>query len=187
MRKLIFAINTTLDGCCDHTKFYPDEETMAYFTRLTRDADTFLYGSKTYQLMVPFWPDIAKDHSGHSKEDVEYAQAFDSIGKIIVFSQSLDNPEGTKTRIVRTDLRDEVLKLKQEPGKAILTGGVTLPSQLVELGLIDEYRIIVHPLIVGEGRRLLDCLDLKAKGPVKLVESTVFKSGVVALRYLLAS
>ena len=68
MRNLIFAINITLDGCCDHTKFNPDDETLEYFTHLTRDADTFLYGRKTYQLMVPYWPDVAKDPSGRQKQ-----------------------------------------------------------------------------------------------------------------------
>lgn len=184
MRNLIFAINITLDGCCDHTKFNPDDELLAYFTRLTRDADTFLYGRKTYQLMVPYWPDMAKNPSGQTKADIEFAQAFDSVDKLVVFSQSLDRPEGNKTRIVRTSLRDEVLALKQEQGKNILTGGVTLPSQLAELGLIDECRLVVHPIVVGEGRRLFDAIHLKEKLSVKLVESTVFKSGCVALRYV---
>ncbi|HEY8781456.1 MAG TPA: dihydrofolate reductase family protein [Mucilaginibacter sp.] len=184
MRKVIFAINTTLDGCCDHTKFYPDEETMAYFTHLTRDADTFVYGRKTYQLMVPYWPDVAKNPSGDRKADIEFARAFDAIDKIIVFSQSLDSPEGKKTRIVRTGLHDEILKLKQEQGKNILTGGVTIPSQLAALGLIDEYRFVVHPIVVGEGRRLFEGINLQEKLQLKLVESTVFKSGSVALRYL---
>ena len=184
MRNVIFAINMTLDGCCDHTKFNPDEETMEYFTHLTRDADTFLYGRKTYQLMVPYWPDVAKNHSGDRKADIEFAQAFDTINKIIVFSQSLDSPEGKKTRIVRTNLRDEILKLKQEQGKNILTGGVTIPSQLVELGLIDEYHFVVHPIVIGEGKRLFEGINLQEKLQLKLVESTVFKSGCVALRYL---
>jgi dihydrofolate reductase len=184
MRNLIFAINTTLDGCCDHTKFYPNEDTFAYFTQLTRDADTFLYGRKTYQLMVPYWPDMANDPSEEGNPDYEFAQAFDAVDKIIVFSQSLDSSEGEKTRIVRTDLQDEVLKLKQEPGKNIFTGGVTLASQLAELGLIDEYHIVVHPIIVGEGRRLFEGINLQEKLQLKLVESTVFKSGTVALRYL---
>ena len=179
MRKVIFAINTTLDGCCDHTKFGPDEETMEYFTRLTRDADTFLYGRKTYQLMVPYWPDIAKNPSGQRKAEIEFAQAFDAIDKIIVFSQSLDRPEGKKTRIVRTNLHDEVLKLKQEPGKNILTGGVTVPTQLAELGLIDEYRFVVHPIVIGEGRRLFEGISLQEKLQLKLVDSTVFKSDVL--------
>jgi dihydrofolate reductase len=184
MRNVIFAINTTLDGCCDHTKFNPDEETFEYFTHLTRDADTFLYGRKTYQLMVPYWPDVAKNPSGQTKADYEFAQAFDAINKIIVFSQSLDSPEGKKTRIVRTSLHDEILKLKQEQGKNILTGGVTIPSQLVELGLIDEYHFVVHPIVIGEGRRLFEGINLQEKLQLKLVESTVFKSGCIALRYL---
>jgi dihydrofolate reductase len=184
MRKVIYAINTTLDGCCDHTKFYPDEETMAYFTQLTRSGDTFLYGRKTYELMVPYWPDMANAPSEQGNPDYEFARAFDAVEKIVVFSESLDSPEGNKTRIVRTGLHDEVLKLKQEPGKNILTGGVTIPSQLAELGLIDEYRILVHPIVTGEGTRLFDGINLQENLQLKLVESTVFKSGCVALRYL---
>ena len=101
MRKLIFAIDTTLDGCCDHTKQMADEETHRYFTHLMR---------KTYQLMVPYWPDIAKSHS-ETKAENEFADTFDSINKI-VFSRSLDSAEDRNTRIVRTNLHDEMLKLK---------------------------------------------------------------------------
>jgi dihydrofolate reductase len=184
MRNVIFAINTTLDGCCDHTKFNPDDETLEYFTHLTRDADTFLYGRKTYQLMVLYWPDVAKNRSGQTKADYEFAQAFDAINKIIVFSKSLDSPEGTKTRIVRTSLHDEILKLKQERSKNILTGGVTIPSQLVELGRIDEYYFVVHPIVLGEGRRLFEGISLPEKLQLKLIESKIFKSGCVALHYM---
>jgi len=184
MRNVIFAINTSLDGCVDHTKFYPEEDTFEYFMRLTREAGTFLYGRKTYQLMVPYWPDIAKDPSQQTNQDYEFAKAFDAVEKIVVFSQSLDNTEGEKTRIVRTNLQDEVLKLKQEQGKNIFTGGVTIPSQLAELGLIDEYHIVVHPIVIGEGRRLFEGMNLQEKLQLKLAESTVFKSGTVALRYL---
>src|SRR5580700_11064420 len=110
MRNVIFAINITLDGCCDHTKFNPDEEMFEYFTHLTRDADTFLYGRKTYQLMVPYWPDVARNPAGRTAAAIEFAQAFDSVDKIVVFSQSLDSAEGEKTKILRTGLQDEVLK-----------------------------------------------------------------------------
>src|ERR1700716_2685841 len=127
MRNLIYPINLTIDGCCDHTKMSPDEETFEYFTQLTRDADLAVYGRKTYQLMVPYWPDVAKNPSGDRKADYEFARAFDAVDKIIVFSHSLDSPEGKKTRIVRTSLHDEILKLKQEQGENILTGGVTIP------------------------------------------------------------
>jgi len=122
MRNVIYAINLTLDGCCDHTKFNPDEEAFEHYMQLLRDVDLLAYGRKTYQLMVPYWPDVAKDPSS-TKSDKEFGQAFASK-KHLVFSRSLDSVEGKKTRIVRTNLHDEILKLKQEPGKDILVGGV---------------------------------------------------------------
>jgi len=182
MRKLIYAINLTLDGCCDHTKGMADEELLEHYTDLLRDADLFVYGRKTYQLMVPYWPDIAKDHSG-TKAENEFADTFDSRDKI-VFSRSLDRAEGKNMRIVRTNLQDEILKLKQQPGKNILTGGIAIPSQLIELGLVDEFRFVVQPIIAGEGRRLLEGVSLEEKFQLKLVESKILKSGCVALRYL---
>ena len=183
MRNVIYAINVTLDGCCDHTKFKPDEEDFEHYARLLRDdAGLLVYGRKTYQLMVPYWPDVAKDPSS-TKADVKFARAFDSIPKI-VFSRSLAGVEDKNTRIVRTNLRDEILKLKQEPGKNILVGGVDIPSQLIQLGLIDEFRFVVQPIIAGEGRRLLEGVSLPEKCQLKLVESKTFKSGCVGLRYL---
>lgn len=184
MRKLIFAINLTLDGCCDHTKASSDEELHDYFTNLLREVDTLVYGRKTYQLMVPFWPDIARNQSGQTRAMNEFAHAFDSINNIVVFSQSLDRVEGKNTRIVRSNLQDEILKLKQEQGRDILTGGVSIPSQLVELGLVDEYRFVVHPIVAGAGRRLLDGTNLQERLRLQLAESKIFKSGCVALRYL---
>jgi dihydrofolate reductase len=87
MRKLIFAINTTLDGCYDHTKQFVDEEALEYFTHLMREVDLQVFGRKTYQLMVPDWPEVLKNQS-ETKADTEFARAFDSIHKI-VFSRSL--------------------------------------------------------------------------------------------------
>jgi len=182
MRNVIFAINITLDGCCDHTKQFADDETHEYFTHLMREVDLQVFGRKTYQLMVPFWPEVAKNQS-MTKASNEFAQAFDSINKI-VFSRSLDSAEDNNTRIVRTNLHDEILKLKQEEGKNILVGGVSIPSQLIELGLVDEYRFVVGPIVAGEGRRLLEGISLQEKLQLKLVESKIFKSGCVALRYL---
>ena len=182
MRNVIFAINITLDGCVDHTKQFVDEEQLEYFTRLTREADLQVLGRKTYQLMVPYWPEVAKNPS-NTKADIEFARAFDSTNKI-VFSRSLDSAEDKNTRIVRTNLRDEMLKLKQEQGTSILVGGVDIPSQLIKLGLIDEFRFVVGPIVAGEGRRLFDGVSLPEKLKLKLVESTVLKSGCVVLRYL---
>jgi dihydrofolate reductase len=102
----------------------------------------------------------------------------------LFFSRTLDSAEDNNTRIVRTNLHDEILKLKQEQGKNILVGGVSIPSQLIELGLVDEYRFVVGPIVVGEGRRLLESVSLQERLQLKLVESKIFKSGCVALRYL---
>ena len=182
MRNLIFAINTTLDGCVDHTKQIADEETHEYFTHLMRDVDLGVFGRITYQLMVPYWPEVAKNQS-MSKAENEFARTFDSINKI-VFSRSLDSAGDRNTKIVRANLRDEILKLKQEQGKNILVGGVDISSQLMQLGLVDEFRFVVGPIIAGEGRRLLEGVSLPEKLQLKLVESKIFKSGCVALRYL---
>ena len=182
MRKLIFAINTTLDGCVDHTKQIADEETHEYFTQLMGQVDLLVFGRKTYELMVPFWPEVARSQS-MTRASNEFARTFDSINKL-VFSRSLNSVEDQKTRIVRTNLGDEIVKLKQEQGKNILVGGVDIPSQLIALGLVDEYRFVVGPSIAGAGRRLLEGVGLPERSQLKLVESKCFKSGCVALGYL---
>jgi len=182
MRNVIFAINTTLDGCVDHTKQVADDETHEYFTDLLREVDLGVFGRITYQLMVPFWPEVAKSQS-MTKASNEFAKAFDAISKI-VFSRTLDSAGDKNTRIIRANLHDEILKLKQEQGKSILLGGVSIPSQLIELGLVDEYRFVVGPIVAGAGRRLLEGVSLQERLQLKLVESKIFKSGCIALRYL---
>ena len=147
-----------------------------------RDVDLLVFGRITYQLMVPFWPEVAKSQS-MTKASNEFARAFDSSNKI-VFSRTLANTESKNTRIVRTSLHDEILELKQEQGKHILVGGVSVPSQLIELGLVDEYRFVVSPIIAGEGRRLLAGVSLPKRLQLKFVEAKIFRSGCVALRYL---
>lgn len=171
----------TLDGCVDHTRQFVDEEKLEYFTRLTRDADLQVFGRKTYQLMVPYWPEVLKNKSG-TKAEIEFARAFDSIKKV-VFSRSLDSPEDRNTRVVGANLHDEILRLKQEEGKNILVGGVDIPSQLIELGLVDEYRFVVSPIIAGTGRRLLEGVSPQKTLRLKLAESKTFKSGCIALHY----
>jgi dihydrofolate reductase len=183
MRKLIYAINTTLDGCVEHTKVNaPGDDMLEYYTNLLREVDLQVFGRKTYELMVPYWPDVAKDPS-NTKGDIEFAQAFVSLSRL-VFSRSLDRVEDKNTRIVRTNLRDEILKLKQQQGKNILVGGVDIASQLIVLGLVDEFRFAVSPVIAGEGRRLMEGVNLPEKLQLKFVDSKLFKSGWVALRYV---
>src|SRR5258707_13263057 len=181
MKKLTYVINLALDGGCDHTNGVPDDELFEYSTHLVRGADLLVFGRKTYQLMVPYWPDVANNPS-ETKADREFAETFVSKNKI-VFSQSLESAEDKNTKIVRTNLRDEIVKLKHQQGKNILVGGVSIPSQLIELGLVDEYQFVVQPIVAGEGRRLLEGVSLE-KLQLKLVESKIFRSGCVALRYV---
>ena len=116
-----------------------------------------------------------------TKASNEFADTFDSINKI-VFSRSLNS--AGNTRIVRANLQEEILKLKQGQGKSILTGGLAIPSQLIELGLVDEYHFVVQPIIAGAGRRLSEGVSLQERLQLKLVDSTIFESGSVALHYL---
>jgi dihydrofolate reductase len=184
VRKLIYAINVTLDGCVDHTKQSVANESpefLEYFVQLLRNSDAEVFGRKTYELMVPYWPDVAK-HPESPEDDLEFARAFADVKKI-VFSRSLDPLEDGNTRITRNDLRDEMIRLKQQEGNDILVGGVDIPSQLVELGLIDEFIFVVAPTIVGEGRRLFDGVDLPESLQLELIGSKFFGSGRVALHY----
>ena len=181
MRNVVYSTNITIDGYCDHTLFMPDEELMAYFTGLIQDADLLVYGRITYQLMVPYWPDVAKAQSG-TKAENEFAQALTDTHKV-VFSRTLEHAEGN-TQIIGGNLEDEIRKLKQQPGKKISVGGVDLPSQLMAQGLIDEFHFVVHPVIAGKGRRLLEATNLPEQLNLKLIESRIFKSGATGLHYL---
>ncbi|MET0636933.1 MAG: dihydrofolate reductase family protein [Chitinophagaceae bacterium] len=184
MRKLIYAINLTLDGCCDHTKGIADAEIHDFYTKLLLASDTFVYGRKTYGLMVPYWPEIARNPGG-DVSDNEFANAFVGIRDIVVFSRSLQSGGDEKTRFVTGDsperLREEILSIKNMEGKPILTGGVDLPGQLIALDLIDEYIFLIQPLLVGEGRRLPTSVPEPRK--LELLEVTKFDNGGVAMRY----
>lgn len=182
MGTVIFSINMTLDGCVDHTKGNSNEEVHDYFTALLKGVDLLFYGRKTYELMVPFWPDIAKNKSGGTRSMDDFAQTFDAIDRIVV-SRSLTHVDDPKARIVRANPEDEIRKLKQESGIRISLGGVDLPSQLIALDLVDEYHFVIHPVIAGEGRRLLDLTHLQAQLQLKLVDSRTLGSGTVALHF----
>ena len=184
MRKLIYSINLTIDGCLDHTKVDGSDDILLYFARLLREGDCLIYGRTTYELMVPYWPDVAKNHNGPRTPALEYAEAFDSMKGIVVFSKTLDKPKGKNTRIVSGDLKEEILKLKQEEGKPLLTGGVDLASQLIALDLVDEYRFVIHPVIAGDGRRLMEGIPLPDRLKLKLVETQTLASGCVVLQYV---
>jgi len=183
MRKVIFSINTTLDGCVDHTKGVPDEESMEHYTRLMRGVETLVYGRKIYQLMVPFWPDMAKSGSAPTPWTGEFAKAFDAVREFVVFSRTLKQAGHPNARIVSTDPVEEVRRMKQQQGGDIHISGVDLPSQLMKAGLVDEFHLLVAPIIAGAGPRLMEGSGLTEGLKLKLAGSKTFKSGCVQLRY----
>jgi dihydrofolate reductase len=181
MRNLIYAINLTADGCSDHTKVGGSEEMLEYYTNFFKDIGLIVYGRITYELMIPYWPDVINDPTS-AKAEVDFAKAFGAIDKVVV-SRTLDKVEAN-ARIVRENIGNEIRKLKEQPGKNISVGGVDLPGQLIELDLIDEFYFVVHPFIAGEGRRLFDHSKLLQRISLELVDTKTFKSGAVALHYV---
>ena len=181
MRKVVFAINITTDGYCSHTDMIADEELHKYFTRLLRNASLILFGRTTYELMVPYWPDVARNQS-ESEATNEFARVFDSLDKVVC-STTLQQVEGNNTRIVHANVAEEVLALKQQPGKDICVGSLSIASQLSERGLIDEYYFVVHPVVAGKGPRLFETVKPQDRLQLDFVGSETFQSGVVALHY----
>lgn len=181
MRRVVFGINITTDGYCSHEDMIADEEVHEYFSALLRQTDTILYGRTTYELMVPYWPDVAKSQSGDPASN-EFARVFDALKKVL-FSTALKSVGDKNTTIVRTGLAEEVLKLKQQPGKDIAVGSLSVASQLSSSGLIDEYHFVVHPVVAGRGPRLFETVSMKERLLLKLVGSSTFRSGVIALHY----
>lgn len=178
VRKVIFAINITIDGYCGHETGIADDELHAYFTRLLQDSGVNIFGRNTYHLMYPYWHDVAVNQS-ESKTINEFARIFDSIPKI-VFSTTLRSVEWNNTTLLHSNLREEIMKLKQQPGKNIFIGGLNIAAQVAEWNLIDEYHFVVHPIIAGKGPRLFESVENRT---LNLVGSKTFGSGVVALHY----
>ncbi|TGK14996.1 dihydrofolate reductase family protein [Leptospira kmetyi] len=181
MRKVVFAINISADGYCGHTGMIADEELHKFFTGVLGSGSQILYGRITYELMVPFWPEVAKNQS-ESETTNEFARVFDSMEKVL-FSTTLKNVEDPNSRLATRSLGDEVIALKKEPGKDILVGSLSIASQLSELRLIDEYHFVVHPVLVGRGPRLFDSLKLQESLMLDFLGSETFPSGTTVLHY----
>lgn len=182
MRKIIAAINMTLDGFCDHTTLLADEEIHQHYTELLGKADLILYGRVTYQLMQ-FWQPLVKNPSGEKSMD-DFAAAIDKIPKI-VFSHTLKNPEWDSAEISTHPPAEEVLERQQQSGKDILVGSRSLIIQLMKLNLIDEYQLCVHPVIAGSGSPLFE--NIKDRTILKLQKTKTFSGGAVMLYYEPAS
>ncbi|WP_235827828.1 dihydrofolate reductase family protein [Flavobacterium amnicola] len=148
MRKIIAAINTTLDGICDHTAGVPDEEIHQHYTELLQEADAILYGRITYQLMQ-YWQTLIKNPSGEKSMD-DFAMAINNVPKI-VFSHSLTTTDWDSATMSNQTIEETVLKLKQQDGAPIFVGSRSLIIQLMRLNLIDEYQLCVHPVVAGTG------------------------------------
>ena len=178
MRKLIAAINMTIDGFCDHTSGIPDEEIHQHYAELLSNAGVVLYGRITYQLME-FWRTLVETPSGEKSMD-DFALVMDNTPKI-VFSHTLKNVDWKSAKLAKRPLEEEVSALKQQAGKDILVGSPSLIVALTKLNLIDEYQLCVHPVIAGSGLPLFK--DINNKIILKLIKTKNFSGGAVILYY----
>lgn len=181
MRKLIAAINTTIDGVCDHTAGLPDEEIHQHYTELLGQGEAILYGRITYQLME-YWRGLLENPS-EEKSMNDFARAIDKIPKI-VFSHTLKSVEWKSATIAKRDLKETVLDLKQSRSagsKKILVGSRSLIIQLMKLNVIDEYQFCVHPVVAGSGLPLFE--HITNRTILKLIKTKTFRGGAVILYY----
>jgi dihydrofolate reductase len=179
MRKLIAAINMTLDGFCDHTAGIADDEIHQHYNELLSNADALLFGRITYQLMESYWPTVVKNPTGNKPID-EFAILIDNIPKI-VFSHTLKNVDWKNVKLAKGGLKEEVLELKQQAGKNILAGSRSLIVALMNLNLIDEFQLCVQPIILGNGLPLFK--NINDRIDLKLLKTKTFGCGAVTFYY----
>ncbi len=178
MRPLRYSINVTLDGCCDHRAIPADEELHLHAIENLNRADALLFGRVTYEMMeAAFRPRAGTE--GRPEWMEPFARTIDAAKKYVV-SSTLERVEWN-AELARGDLGTAVQQLKRESGKGLLVGGVKLPLALAELGLIDEYELVVHPRLVGHGPTLF--AGLSKYVDLKLVGRLELGSGAVAMRY----
>ncbi|MFL5788679.1 MAG: dihydrofolate reductase family protein [Flavisolibacter sp.] len=179
MRKLIAAMNITLDGFCDHTAMIADEEIHQHYNKLLSNTGTLLYGRITYQLMESYWPSIVKNPTGNKPMD-EFAVIIDNISKI-VFSRTMEKVDWKNSKLKNEIVKEEILELKEQVGKNILVGSPGLIVALSQLDLIDEYQLGVQPIILGSGLSLFK--NIKDRINLKLLKTKTFGCGAVILYY----
>lgn len=177
MRKVIAAINTTIDGVCDHTAGLPDEEIHQHYANLLHNAGVILYGRTTYQLMQ-FWHTLVKNPSGEKSMD-DFALAIDQVPKI-VFSHTLKDTAWHSALLANQPIEEMVQELKQQPGKDIFVGSRSLILQLLKLNLLDEFQLCVHPVVAGSGLPLFENTN---KTIFKLIKTKTFSNGAITLYY----
>jgi dihydrofolate reductase len=178
MGLLTFALNVTLDGCCDHRAMTPDAEVFRYWDRLMDSAGGVLWGRALYELMEDYWPAVARDPKA-SRQDRDWARKLDAKDKHVVSATRRDFPWSHSHRVVG-NLAAAIKDLKKRTPRGLLLGSPTLAKELHRLGLIDEYRLVVHPIVAGRGPNLF--ADWRA-ARLTFVDAKRFKSGATALRY----
>ncbi len=187
MRKIIVSEFYTLDGLMSDPEDKMEwvlgsfnDEMGKYESDLYDSADTLLLGRTTYKLWEGYWP-TAASNPATSQGDIEMAHKINSITKI-VFSHSMESVEWNNSKLLKEIDPEEIIKMKQGKGKNILViGSASIVQQLTNLGLIDEYHLLVHPVVLGSGKPLFK--DIRQKHDLKLLEARTFKNGVVMLRY----
>jgi len=177
VRKIVAGLFISLDGVVespDQWHFpYFDEEMGQEVGALMAASDTILLGRRTYQDFAGYWP--------HQPSDVPPADYMNNTPKVVV-STTLKTLEWQNSTLISGNLAEELGKLKQQPGKNIgITGSGTLVRSLLRDGLLDELHLLVHPIVVGSGKRLFE--QGSGRVPLKLVESKTFSTGVLALTY----
>ncbi len=178
------SLNVTLDGCCDHNEAIPDEELHVYASNLLDEVDALLFGRVTYLMFEEAWPPIAAS-GAESPATVEFARKLQAKRKY-VFSHTLPGVTWENAVLLRGDLGEEVRRLKAEDGRALATAASpTLTTALARLDLIDEYRLVVQPIVAGHGPWLLEGLGRRLA--LRRVESRPFQSGAVLVRYIPAT
>jgi dihydrofolate reductase len=183
MRPLRYSINVTLDGCCDHRAMIADEDLHRHAVENLEQADALLFGRVTYEMMEAAWRSPARTGvrpDWMADWGLPFARTIDAAKKYVV-SSTLGRVDWN-AELVRGDLGKAVQQLKRESGKGLFVGGVKLPLALAELGLIDEYEFVVHPVLAGHGPTLF--AGLSKRVVLKLVSRLEFGSGAVAMRYV---
>jgi dihydrofolate reductase len=179
MGLLTFALNVTLDGCCDHREGIADDELHDYFTQLMDAAGAMLWGRVTYEMMESAWPAVARDENA-PRAMREWARKLEAKPKYVVSASRRDFPWNNTFRL-EGDLREAVTRLKAKTPKGVLVGSPTLSAALERLGLIDEYRLVVHPVVAGHGPTLFQGLEPSRR--LELVSTKRLKAGQMALHY----
>ena len=182
MRKLIYSFGVSLDGFIagpegDIDWSAPDEELHRFHNQQARELGAHLYGRRLYEVMRAW--ETVDEKSSVPEPELEFAKIWKDTPKI-VFSRTLERVEGN-ARLVSDGAAEEVARLKEQPGKDLAVGGAGLASTFIRLGLVDEYRLFVSPVILGGGTPYFPALDERIN--LELVETRTFGSRVVYLRY----